>query len=82
MKITMQLDREIDARQLAQRLAHQPRLQARQAVAHLALDLGARRQRGDRVDHQNITAPERTSVSAISSACSPASGWEISRSRD
>ena len=25
-------------------------------------------------------APERTSVSAISSACSPASGWEISRS--
>ena len=24
-------------------------------------------------------APERTSVSAISSACSPASGWEISR---
>ena len=26
------------------------------------------------------TAPERTSVSAISSACSPASGWEIRRS--
>ena len=25
-------------------------------------------------------APERTSVSAISSACSPASGWEISNS--
>ena len=25
-------------------------------------------------------APERTSVSAISSACSPASGWEISSS--
>jgi hypothetical protein len=24
-------------------------------------------------------APERTSVSAISSACSPASGWEIRR---
>ncbi len=26
------------------------------------------------------TAPERTSMSAISSACSPVSGWETSRS--
>ena len=26
------------------------------------------------------SAPERTSVSAISSACSPVSGWEISNS--
>jgi hypothetical protein len=40
--------------QLAQRLAHQPRLQARQAVAHLAFELGARRQRRHRIDHQHI----------------------------
>jgi hypothetical protein len=52
----------------------------RAAVAHLALDLGLRRQRRDRVDHETSTAPERTSVSVISSACSPVSGCETSRS--
>ena len=40
--------------QLAQRLAHQPRLEADMAVAHLALDLGPRHQRRDRVDHQHV----------------------------
>jgi hypothetical protein len=53
MKITMQFDRRSTG-QLAQRLAHQPRLQARKAVAHLALELGARRQRRNRIDHQHI----------------------------
>ncbi len=40
--------------ELAQRLAHQPRLQAGKLVAHLALDLGLGRQRGDRVDDEDI----------------------------
>ena len=40
--------------ELAQRLAHQPRLQAGQAVAHLAFELGARHQRRDRIDHQHV----------------------------
>jgi hypothetical protein len=43
--------------QLAQRLRHQARLQARQRVAHVAFDLGAWRQRRHRVDdHQVDTA--------------------------
>jgi hypothetical protein len=42
------------AGQLAQRLAHQPGLQADMAVAHLALDLGARHQRGDRIDDEHV----------------------------
>ena len=41
------------AGELAQRLAHQPRLQADVRVAHLALDLGLRRQRRDRVDRDD-----------------------------
>ena len=39
---------------LAQRLAHQPGLQADVAVAHLALDLGARHERRDRVDDDDV----------------------------
>src|SRR5581483_11696398 len=42
------------AGQLAQRLAQQPRLEARVAVTHLALDLGARHERGDRVDDDHV----------------------------
>ena len=42
------------ARQLAQGLAHQARLQAHVAVAHLALDLRLRRQRRDRVDGDDV----------------------------
>ncbi|MNJ43383.1 hypothetical protein D3C77_383870 [compost metagenome] len=41
-------------RQLAQGLRHQTRLKAGQAVAHLALDFGARRQGGDRVDDDDV----------------------------
>src|SRR5580700_8118129 len=40
--------------ELAQRLAHQPRLQAGLAVAHLAFELGARHQRRDRIDDQHV----------------------------
>ena len=42
---------------LAQRLAHQPGLEADVAVAHLALDLGARHERGHGVDDDQV---ERT----------------------
>ena len=44
------------AGELAQRLAHQPRLQARQLVAHLAFDLGLRHERRDRVDDDDVDA--------------------------
>jgi hypothetical protein len=54
MKMTMVLRARDGGRQLAQRLAHQPRLQAGQLLAHLALDLGARRQRRHRIDHQHV----------------------------
>ena len=40
--------------ELAQRLRHQPRLQAGQRVAHLALDLGARDEGGDAVDDDDV----------------------------
>ena len=40
--------------ELAQRLAHQPGLQADVGVAHLALDLGPGRERGHRVDDDHV----------------------------
>ena len=54
VKITEVFELLDGAGQLAQRLAHQARLQAHVRVAHLALDLGARHQRGHRVDHDHI----------------------------
>lgn len=42
------------AGEFAQRLAHQARLQAGQRIAHVAFDLGARHECGDRVDHHDI----------------------------
>jgi hypothetical protein len=54
MKITMQRERADRAGELAQRLAHQARLKADMAVAHLALDLRPRHQRRDRIDHQHV----------------------------
>ena len=42
------------AGELAQRLAHEPRLEADVAVAHLALDLGLRHERRDRVDRDDV----------------------------
>ena len=44
------------AGELAQRLAHQPRLQAGQLVAHLAFDLGLGHQRRHRVDDDDVDA--------------------------
>src|SRR5471032_651527 len=44
------------AGQLAQRLRHQTRLQARQRIAHVAFDFGAWRQRGHRVDDDQVDA--------------------------
>ena len=54
MKMTMQLRPADRAGQLAQRLAHQPRLQADMAVAHLTLDLGPRHQSRNRIDDQHV----------------------------
>ena len=69
------------AGELAQRLAHQPRLEADVAVAHLALDLRLRHERGDRVDRDDVQrAASGSSSSVISSACSPVSGCETSSS--
>src|SRR5262249_17969918 len=42
---------------LAQCLAHQPGLQADMAVTHLALDLGARHERRNRVDDDDVQRP-------------------------
>ena len=42
------------AGELAHRLGHHPRLQADGLVAHLALELGPRRERGDRVDRDHV----------------------------
>ena len=54
MKMTQVLRAGDGARQLPQRLAHQARLQADVGVAHVALDLGLRHQRRDRVDHDDV----------------------------
>ena len=54
MKITMVLERLIEAGQLSKRLAHQPRLKPGELVAHLALDLGPRRQRRHRIDDEDV----------------------------
>ena len=42
------------SRQLAQRLAHQPRLQAHVPIAHVAFDLRSRHQRRHRVHHHHV----------------------------
>ena len=54
MKMQIVLVRLRLAGELAQRLAHQPGLQADVAVAHLALDLGAGRECGHRVDDDHV----------------------------
>ena len=45
-----------DAGELAERLRHQARLQAHLRFAHLAFDFGARHERGDRVDDDDVDA--------------------------
>src|SRR3546814_14268169 len=42
------------AGELAQALRHEARLEADMAVAHLALDLRARHERRDRIDHEHV----------------------------
>ncbi len=54
MNTTEQLERLIAAGQLAQRLAHEPGLQAHVAVAHFALDFGLGHQRRHRVDDDEV----------------------------
>ena len=54
MKMTIVLVRLDGAGELAQRLAHEARLQAGLRIAHLAFDLGLRRERGDRVDDDHV----------------------------
>ena len=54
MKITRRVGALDVGGELAQRLAHEARLQAHVLVAHLALDLGLGRERGDRVDHDHV----------------------------
>ena len=54
MKITIVWDLRDRGGELAQGLAHQPRLQARLAVAHLAIDFGARRQRRNGIDDEHV----------------------------
>jgi hypothetical protein len=54
MKITRHSELRDGGRQLAQRLAHQARVQADEAVAHLARDLGPRHERRHRVDHDHV----------------------------
>ena len=56
MKMTMVLDLEIEAGELAQRLAHQPRLKTGQGIAHLAFEFGFGRQRRNRIDHDDVDA--------------------------
>jgi hypothetical protein len=54
MKMTMVLVFLMLDGELAQRLAHQPRLQAGQAVAHFAFEFGLGRERGHRVDDDEV----------------------------
>ena len=54
MKISAGLRLRDRAGELAQRLRHQPRLQAHLRFAHLAVDFGARHERGDRVDDHDV----------------------------
>ena len=54
MKMHVVFDLAERAGELAQRLAHEPGLEADGGVAHLALELGARHERGDGVDDDDV----------------------------
>ena len=54
MKMTSVLERLMLAVSFAQRLRHQPRLQAHLRFAHLAFDFRLRRQRRNRIDHHDV----------------------------
>jgi hypothetical protein len=81
MKITMQFDLEIEAVSLRSAWLIRRACRPGSGVAHLAFEFGACGvSAATESTTSTSTAPERTSVSAISSACSPVSGCEISRS--
>ena len=56
MKMRHVFDFDDHAGELAQRLRHQPRLQAHLRFAHLAFDFRTRHERGDRVDDDHVDA--------------------------
>ena len=56
MKTSAVFERDTAPGQLAQGLAHEPGLDADERVAHLAFDLGAGHEGGDRVDHDAVDA--------------------------
>ena len=80
MKITMQFDFEIEAVSL-RRAWLISRACRPGCTSPISPSISAR---GVRAATESMTstsiAPERTSVSVISNACSPVSGWEMSRS--
>lgn len=63
-----------NARQLAQRLAHQARLQTDEGIAHFAVDFGLRHQRCNRVDDHDIDRAGTHQRLTDFRACSPVSG--------
>jgi hypothetical protein len=69
------------AGELAQRLATSGGHAGRLRISPISpLDLGAGVSAATESTTMTSTAPERTSMSVISSACSPVSGWDTSRS--
>jgi hypothetical protein len=68
------------AGELAQRLAHQPGLQADVAVAHLALDLGPGHERGHRVDDDDVERAGADQHVGDLERLLAVSGWETSSS--
>ena len=56
MKMRHVFDFDDDARELAERLRHEPRLKPHLRVAHLAFDFGLRHERRDRVDDDDVDA--------------------------
>ena len=75
MKITVHLDLLMGPGELAERLAHQPGLQADRGASPISPSISAR---GINAATESMTitstALERTSISQISSACSPGVG--------
>ena len=57
MKMTRQRERLIELVSFRKRLAHEPRLQARQLIAHCAFELGAGYQRRHAVDDEHVDGP-------------------------
>jgi hypothetical protein len=54
MKMTVELDLEMTARDLSERLAHKPSLKSHERIAHIAFDFRLRDESGYRVDHDEV----------------------------